>query len=118
MVNGAAAVVDMSMQRFPAETKATLNWLNSMTEPVGRAVNATVTYMDDTTGCVVSTQWNNLSPATRDALIGAGKITGLAINAGWCEYHPLGAEHAARGGLHTQRLDAWGVLGNTQHCLE
>jgi hypothetical protein len=39
------------------------------------AVNATVSYMDDKTGRVVSAQWNSLSPATRDALIGAGKIT-------------------------------------------
>lgn len=82
MVNGTAAVVDMSMQRFPAETTATLNFLNSVAEPVGRAVNATVTYLDDNTGRVVSTQWNNLSPATRDALIGAGKITSVAISAG------------------------------------
>jgi len=82
VANGTAAVVDMSMQRFPAETTATLNFLNSVAEPVGRVVNATVTYMDDASGRVVSTQWNNLSPATRDALIGAGKITGVAISAG------------------------------------
>lgn len=82
IANGASAVVDMSMQRFPAETTATLNFLNSVAEPVGRAVNATVTYLDDKSGQVVSTQWNNLSPATRDALIGAGKITSVAISAG------------------------------------
>ena len=82
LANGTAAMVDMSMQRFPAKTTATLNFLNSVAEPVGRAVNATVTYLDDKTGQVISTQWNNLSPATRDALVGAGKITSLAISAG------------------------------------
>jgi hypothetical protein len=82
IANGTGAMVDMSMQRFPAETTATLNFLNSVAEPVGRAVNATVTWLDDNTGRVVSAQWNNLSPATRDALIGAGKITSVAISAG------------------------------------
>lgn len=82
IANGTGALVDMSMQRFPSETTATLNFLNSVAEPVGRAVNATVTFVDESTGRVVSTQWNNLSPAKRDALIGAGKITSVAISAG------------------------------------
>jgi hypothetical protein len=35
--------------------------------------------VDDNTGRVVSTQWNSLSPATRDALIGANKVTGVVL---------------------------------------
>lgn len=82
IANGTGAMIDMSMQRFPAETTATLNFLNSVAEPVGRAVNATVTFLDNNTGRVVSAQWNNLNPATRDALIGTGKIISVAISAG------------------------------------
>ena len=79
LANGTQAAVALSMDAYPKETAATLNFLNWAGGNVGEVVNATVTYVDDTTGRVVSTQWNSLSPATRDALIGASKVTSVVL---------------------------------------
>ena len=65
------------MERWPQETTATLNFLMT----VGNAVDATVSYVDDATGKVVSTQWNSLPEDTRYRLIGTGKIATVAISA-------------------------------------
>ena len=81
MASGTQAAVSLSMEGFPKETTAVLNFLNWAGGNIGQAVNATVTYVDDKTGRVVSTQWNSLSPATRDALIGAGKVTSVVVGA-------------------------------------
>jgi hypothetical protein len=79
LANGTQAAVALSMDSFPKETAATLTFLNWAGGNIGEVVNATVTYVDDNTGRVVSTQWNSLSPATRDALIGANKVTSVVL---------------------------------------
>jgi hypothetical protein len=76
IANGTQAAVTLSMQNFPRETTATLNLLSS----VGEKVDATISYVDSASGNVVSTSWNNLSPGTRDALIGAGKVTSVVLS--------------------------------------
>lgn len=81
MANGTQAAVSLSMTTFPKETASVLNFLNWAGGNIGQTVNATVTYVDDKTGRVVSTQWNSLSPATRDALIGAGKVASVVVSA-------------------------------------
>ena len=75
MASGTQALVSLSMSQFPAETRAALNLLAA----AGQQVDATLTYLDDKTGRVVSTQWNSLSPDTRAMLVGAGKVTGLVL---------------------------------------
>jgi hypothetical protein len=79
LANGTQAAVSLSMDAFPKETAATLTFLNWAGGNIGEVVNATVTYVDDKTGRLVSTQWNSLSPATRDALIGANKVTSVVL---------------------------------------
>ena len=75
MASGAQAAVSLSMSQFPAETRAALNLLAA----AGQQVDAWLTYLDDKTGRVVSTQWNSLSPDTRAMLVGAGKVTGIVL---------------------------------------
>lgn len=70
------AGVELSMSQFPAQTQAALNLLAAS----GQVVDATLRYVDDKTGKVVTTQWNSLSPDTRAMLIGAGKVTGVVLS--------------------------------------
>jgi hypothetical protein len=76
IANGTQAAVSLSMSQYPAETRAVLNLLSA----AGQQVDAAVSYVDDKTGNVVSTQWNSLSPDTRAMLIGAGKVTGVVFS--------------------------------------
>jgi hypothetical protein len=76
MASGTQAAVSLSMSQFPAETRAALNLLAA----AGQQVDAALSYVDDRTGQVVSTQWNSLSPETRAVLIGAGKVTGVVLS--------------------------------------
>ncbi|WP_322784292.1 DUF637 domain-containing protein [Verminephrobacter aporrectodeae] len=72
---GTEKTVTLSMDAYPKETTAVLNFLSG----VGETIDATVTYADDKTGRVVSTQWNSLSPATRDTLKGGGKVLSVVL---------------------------------------
>jgi hypothetical protein len=74
---GTAVAVSLSMQQYPQETRAVLNLLAS----TGEAIEATVRYLDEKSGQRVSRQWNQLSPETRNTLIGAGKVTSLVLPA-------------------------------------
>ena len=76
VANGTQVAVSLSMDKFPKETTETLNLLVA----AGQKVDATLTYLDDKTGKVVSTQWNSLNPDTRAMLIGAGKVTGVVFS--------------------------------------
>lgn len=76
VANGTQTAITLSMNAYPQETTATLNFLAA----AGQAVDATLTYVDSATGKVVSTHWNNLPPGTRDALIGAGKVTSFVLS--------------------------------------
>jgi filamentous hemagglutinin len=76
LVNGAQAAVNLSMQQYPRETQATLQVMAA----AGQAVDASISYVDDATGNVVSANWNSLSPETRNTLIGAGKVTGVVLS--------------------------------------
>ncbi|MDO9571255.1 MAG: DUF637 domain-containing protein [Hydrogenophaga sp.] len=76
LASTAQAGVELSMSQFPAQTQAALNLLAAS----GQVVDATLCYVDDKTGKVVSTQWNSLSPDTRSMLIGAGKVTGVVFS--------------------------------------
>ncbi|MCW8201923.1 DUF637 domain-containing protein, partial [Verminephrobacter aporrectodeae] len=72
---GTEKTVSLSMDAYPKETTAVLDFLSG----VGETIDATVTYADDKTGRVVSTQWNSLSPATRDTLKGGGKVLSVVL---------------------------------------
>ncbi|MCW8205090.1 DUF637 domain-containing protein, partial [Verminephrobacter aporrectodeae] len=72
---GTEKTVSLSMDAYPKETTAVLDFLSG----VGKTIDATVTYADDRTGRVVSTQWNSLSPATRDTLKGGGKVLSVVL---------------------------------------
>ncbi|WP_040892278.1 hypothetical protein, partial [Verminephrobacter aporrectodeae] len=78
IASGMETAVTLSMDVYPKETTAVLEFLSG----VGETIDATVTYADDRTGRVVSTQWNSLSQATRDRLKGGGKVIDVVLNAG------------------------------------
>ncbi len=69
------AGVRYSAEHYPEETAATLGVL----ETAGDAVDATVSFVDDATGNVVSKKWNELPPETQDRLKGAGAIVSIVI---------------------------------------
>ena len=75
LANGTQASVTLSMQNYPKETTATLNFLAA----TGQAVDATISYVDSATGNVVSSNWNSLSADTRNTLIGTGKVLGVVL---------------------------------------
>ena len=75
MANATQAAVELSMSQFPRETTATLNFLAA----ANQTVEATLTYLDDKTGRLVSTQWNSLSPDVRSQLVGLGKVTSVTL---------------------------------------
>ncbi|MCW5321916.1 hypothetical protein D5039_12345 [Verminephrobacter aporrectodeae subsp. tuberculatae] len=70
--------VTLSMAEFPQETTAMLDFLSG----VGETIDAMVTYTDEKTGRVVSTQWNSLSQVTRDRLKGGGEVTTVVLTRG------------------------------------
>ena len=74
---GTQKAIGLSMDRWPQETTATLNFLLA----AGNAIEATVTYVDAATGKVVSSQWSSLPEDTRYTLIGMGKITSVVLPA-------------------------------------
>ena len=77
VASGVEKAVSVSMQEFPEETRNPLMFLQAM----GDVVNTTVTYWDDKTGNYVSKNWNSIPEATRNQLIGAGKIASVAFTA-------------------------------------
>jgi filamentous hemagglutinin len=101
MASGAQTAVGLSMQAWPRETTAVLNFLAAS----GQAVDATLTYLDERTGQVVSSQWNSLSPETRYRLIGAGKVTGVVLSPlGVAQVQGAVTSAAAGGAVRARRV--------------
>ncbi len=65
------------MEHHPDATQAVLEFLGS----VNGAVDALVTYVDESTGKRVSRWWSSLDPATRNRLKGTSKIVSIFIPA-------------------------------------
>ncbi len=78
VANGVAEAVTLSYETFPDATEATFKVLAG----IGEVAGVTVTYWDDKTGKVVSTNWNAIDPRLRSQLIGAGKILSIVIPVG------------------------------------
>jgi Tuberculosis necrotizing toxin/Pre-toxin domain with VENN motif len=72
---GTVLGVTLSMQQWPAETTATLNFLAT----AGQAVDATISYVDSATGQVVSRNWNALSSDTQNFLVGSNKVVSVVM---------------------------------------
>ncbi len=78
MAAGTEAAVTLSAEHFPTQTQAVLDVLGA----ANNAIDATVTYVDDRTGNVVSTRWNQIDPHIRDQIIGASKVVSVLLPAG------------------------------------
>ena len=74
---GIDKAIELSMEHHPDATRAVLQVLGS----VNGAVDAMVTYVDESTGKTVSRWWSSLDPATRNRLKGTTKIIGIFIPA-------------------------------------
>jgi len=77
VASGADKAIEISAANFPKTTMAVLSGLEAASE----TVDAVVSYTDDVTGNVVSTQWNSLDPKLRSQLKGSGKVLSIAIPA-------------------------------------
>jgi filamentous hemagglutinin len=78
MAAATEAGVEWSARHYPEETMAVLGVL----EAANNAMDATLTYVDETTGKEVSKRWNDIDPHTRDQLKGAGKVLSVVLPAG------------------------------------
>ena len=77
VASGAEKAVEISAANFPEATMAVLSGLEAASE----TVDVVISYTDDVTGNVVSTQWNSLDPKLRSQLKGSGKLLSIAIPA-------------------------------------
>jgi len=77
VASGAEKAVEISAANFPEATMAVLSGLEAASE----TVDVVISYTDDVTGNVVSTQWNSLDPKLRNQLKGSGKLLSIAIPA-------------------------------------
>ena len=51
-------------------------------KPISRAIDATVTYLDEAIGHEVSARWNRIDQRTRDQIAGTGKIVSVFVPGG------------------------------------
>ena len=75
IANAAQTAVELSYEQFPEATENTLDFIAE----VGNGLSATVEYIDDKTGNVVSTQWNELDTDTQNQIKGTGKIISIVV---------------------------------------
>ncbi len=78
VASGVEKGVELSMEKFPEATTATLKILAG----AGEIMDTTVTYWDDETNNYVSKKWNSIDPTIRSQLGGAGKVVSIVIPAG------------------------------------
>jgi hypothetical protein len=72
-----SGAVNLANSQWPNETRAVLNFMAA----TGAKVDAVISYVDDKTGKVVSSNWNAIPEETRFGLIGAGKVVNVAMTA-------------------------------------
>ncbi|CAC9593576.1 hypothetical protein [uncultured Gammaproteobacteria bacterium] len=75
ITQGAQTAIELSYEHFPDKTQNTLDFIAK----VGNDLDATVKYVDDKTGNVVSAQWNELDKDTQNQIKGGGKILSIVI---------------------------------------
>ncbi|SNR73994.1 ADP-ribosyl cyclase, partial [Humidesulfovibrio mexicanus] len=77
IAGGVERAVALSSEKYPEETKKVLGLLSGLTEKLG----ATITYLDDSTGQVVSRNWNELDESTRAKIVGGIAVVGIDLPA-------------------------------------
>ncbi|VVH50355.1 hypothetical protein BPUTSESOX_563, partial [uncultured Gammaproteobacteria bacterium] len=75
ITQGVQAGIELSYEHFPDKTQNTLDFIAK----VGNDLDATVKYVDDKTGNVVSVKWNKLDKDTQNQIKGGGKILSIVI---------------------------------------
>ena len=75
---GLSQAIAFSSENFPAETKAFLD----AAAAVGVLADMAITYVDEATGKVVSTNWNKLPPETQDLIKGGAIVASFVIPSG------------------------------------
>ena len=75
IASGVDSAVNISMKHFPSETTIVLQYLNK----VNQGIDATIQFLDDKSGNIVSSQWNKLDDNTKSRLIGGGKVVSILL---------------------------------------
>jgi hypothetical protein len=78
ITQGAQTAIELSYEHFPDTTKNTLDFIGK----VGNGLEATVKYVDDKTGNVISAQWNELDKDTQNQIKGGGNILSVVVPIG------------------------------------
>ena len=78
IAGGVGKTVALSAKKYPQQTAAVLGVLKA----TGDALDATITYVDDATGNIVSTHWNDIPEHTRNQIKGGAGIASIMIPAG------------------------------------